>query len=180
LFRLGLVAFFRLTWNTLSSKHRAAVEVVEQCADGAVPHARVVEAKRDLWARIYPRPEDDEGGIDDPERHAARTIRDALDGWPDVYGLTLSLRPSLEPAAVIRDIFGNPFRPVTTDSSWLTTTVVSLAGAIYHDRAWDRLPILADALEDAGGDNPDILAHCRGEGPHVRGCWVVDLVLGKS
>ena len=55
-----------------------------------------------------------------------------------------------------------------------------VAATIYDDRAFDRLPILADALEDAGCDDHDILAHCRGPGPHVRGCWVVDLVLGKS
>jgi hypothetical protein len=75
---------------------------------------------------------------------------------------------------------GNPFRPVAADSRWLTSTVVSLAQAIYDDRLFDRLPILADALEDAGCDNADILTHCRGDGSHVRGCWVVDLILGKE
>lgn len=58
--------------------------------------------------------------------------------------------------------------------------VHSLAAAIYSERAWDRLPVLADALEEAGVTDADILAHCRGPGPHVRGCWVVDLVLGKA
>ena len=81
---------------------------------------------------------------------------------------------------MLRDIFGNPFRPVAFDSRWQTETVVSLAGGIYADRAFDRMPILADALEDAGCDNADVLTHCRGSGPHVRGCWVVDLVLGKE
>ncbi|MBL8799394.1 MAG: hypothetical protein JNM56_36260 [Planctomycetia bacterium] len=81
---------------------------------------------------------------------------------------------------IIRDVLCNPFRPVTVDSSWLTPTVVSLATAIYEERAFDRLPILADALEDAGCDNTDILNHCRQPGDHVRGCWAVDLVLGKS
>jgi hypothetical protein len=79
---------------------------------------------------------------------------------------------------LFRDIFGNPFRPVSLDPAWLTSTVVLLAKGIYDDRAFDRLPILADALQDAGCDNDDILGHCRGPGPHVRGCWVVDLVLG--
>ena len=83
-------------------------------------------------------------------------------------------------AAVLRDIFGNPFRPVTADRSWLTSTVVSLAQGIYAERAFDRLPILADALQDAGCEHPDVLGHCRGSGPHVRGCWVVDLLLGKT
>ena len=66
------------------------------------------------------------------------------------------------------------------DPSWLTSTVIALAEGIYSDRAFDRLPILADALEDAGCDHADILAHCRGDGPHARGCWVVDLILGKE
>jgi hypothetical protein len=81
---------------------------------------------------------------------------------------------------LLRCIFGNPFRPVTADPSWLTSTVVSLAHGIYADRAFDRLPILADALQDAGCYNADILAHCRSDGPHARGCWVVDLVLRKQ
>jgi hypothetical protein len=81
---------------------------------------------------------------------------------------------------LLRDIIGNPFRPVTIDPTWLTPTVVSLAAGIYSERAFDRLPILADALQDAGCDNTDILNHCRGDGPHVRGCWVVDLHLGKG
>lgn len=80
---------------------------------------------------------------------------------------------------ILRDIVGNPFRPLVADPVWLTSTVVALAGAMYHARAFDRLPILADALEDAGCDNVDVLAHCRGAGPHVQGCWVVDLLLGK-
>jgi len=83
-------------------------------------------------------------------------------------------------AALIRDVFGNPFRPVALDPAWRTATVTSLAEAIYAERAFDRLPILADALEDAGCTNADILDHCRGPGVHARGCWVVDLVLAKS
>ncbi len=79
-----------------------------------------------------------------------------------------------------RDVTGNPFRPVAVDPAWRTATAVGIAQAIYDDRAFDRLPILADALQDAGCENADILAHCRGDGPHVRGCWVVDLVLGKE
>lgn len=84
---------------------------------------------------------------------------------------------------LLRDLFGNPFRPVTSDPAWLTwneATVVKLAQGIYADRAFDRLPVLADALEDAGCNNADILAHCRHPGPHVRGCWVVDLLTGWS
>ena len=81
---------------------------------------------------------------------------------------------------LVRCIFGNPFRPVKCNRKWRTDTVVALAQGIYDDRAFDRMPILADALQDAGCDSDDILDHCRDTGPHARGCWVVDLVLGKS
>jgi len=61
----------------------------------------------------------------------------------------------------------------------ITATLIAFSHWIYDERAFHLPPILADALEDAGCDNADILAHCRGPGPHVRGCWVVDLLLGK-
>ena len=85
-----------------------------------------------------------------------------------------------EHAALVRDIFGNPFRPMTFDPSWRTTTATQLAQQMYDSRDFSAMPILADALQDAGCDNTDILDHCRGPEPHVRGCWVVDLVLGKE
>jgi hypothetical protein len=83
-------------------------------------------------------------------------------------------------ARILRDIFGNPFRPVAVHPPWLTSTVVTLAETIYGDRAFDRLPILADALQDAGCEDGQVLGHCRGPGPHVRGCWVVDLATGRG
>jgi len=83
-------------------------------------------------------------------------------------------------ATLLRDIFGNPFRPVTFDPAWRTRTAVSLAGQMYESRDFGAMPILADAIEDAGCASDDVLDHCRGPGPHVRGCWVVDLVLGKE
>jgi hypothetical protein len=81
---------------------------------------------------------------------------------------------------IFRDIFGNPFRPIALDPRWLTASVVDLARAVYDERAFERMPILADALMDGGCDNDDIFNHCRGGGPHVRGCWVVDLLLGNE
>ena len=66
------------------------------------------------------------------------------------------------------------------DPNWLTPNVVMLAQAIYDERAFDRLPALADALEEVGCHDTHILGHCRQPGQHVRGCWVVDLVLGKE
>ena len=85
-----------------------------------------------------------------------------------------------EQADLLRDIVGNPFRPVNPDPVWLTPKAVRLAQTIYDDRAFDRMSVLADALEEAGCTNPDILAHCRSEGEHARGCWVVDALLGKE
>jgi hypothetical protein len=81
---------------------------------------------------------------------------------------------------LLRDIFGDPFRTVAIDPLWLTSDVLALARGIYEDRAFDRMPILADALQDVGCANEVVLDHCRGLGPHVRGCWVVDLLLGQE
>lgn len=82
--------------------------------------------------------------------------------------------------AYIFCILGNPFRPVTFAPAWRTSDVVALARGIYDERAFDRMPILADALQDAGCDSDDILNHCRADGVHACGCWVVDAVLGKA
>jgi hypothetical protein len=81
---------------------------------------------------------------------------------------------------VVHDIFGNPFRPVTFSPAWRTDTALSLANQMYESRDFGAMPILADALQDAGCDNEDVLNHCRAPGVHVRGCWAVDLVLGKE
>src|SRR5262249_44692480 len=81
-------------------------------------------------------------------------------------------------ADLLRAIFGNPFRPVAIDPSWLSWnggTLPEMARAIYDERRFEELPVLADALERAGCADRDILAHCRGPGEHVRGCWVLDL-----
>jgi len=86
-----------------------------------------------------------------------------------------------------RDIFGNPFRPVSLNPGWLTSGRIALAKGVYDNRQLpsgyldaDRLAVLADALEEAGCDNAEILGHLRGPGPHVRGCWPIDLLLGKE
>jgi len=84
-------------------------------------------------------------------------------------------------AALVRDIFGNPFRPVEFSPEWRTPTATAIALQMYESRDFSAMPILADAMQDAGCDNADILNHCRySEGVHVRGCWVVDHVLGKE
>ncbi len=98
-----------------------------------------------------------------------RTLLTAGDGFYDA-----------DLARTIRELLGNPFRPALFSPDWRTSTAVQLAKQMYESRDFSLMPILADALQDAGCDNEDILNHCRGESLHVRGCWVVDLVLGKS
>jgi hypothetical protein len=83
-------------------------------------------------------------------------------------------------ASLLRDVFGNLFRPTAVDPAWRTDTVLTLARQMYDSRDFSAMPILADALQDAGCDSDEILSHCRGPGPHVRGCWVIDRVLGKQ
>jgi hypothetical protein len=179
--RLLAVALCRCAWPLLlDGRSRAAVEVAERYADGeASEDERVAACLAANGADIT--------GVDSPAAQAAvhaammshhlyiscEAAHEALsraDG-ADASGLL---------AGVVRDIFGNPFRPVTADPAWLTPTVVSLAEGIYAERAFDRLTILADALQDAGCEDADILAHCRSGGPHVRGCWVVDLLTGRG
>ena len=93
----------------------------------------------------------------------------------------LSAKDEFDSVPLLRDIFGNPFRPVTFSPSWRTDTAIALAHQMYESREFGAMPILADALQDAGCDNSDILEHCRDTSlTHVRGCWVVDLVLAKS
>jgi hypothetical protein len=82
---------------------------------------------------------------------------------------------------LLHDIFGPlPFRDIVPDPAWLTSDALALARGIYEEKAFDRMPILADALQDAGCDNDEMLNHCRADGwEHVRGCWVIDLLLGR-
>ncbi|MBP3961041.1 hypothetical protein J8F10_37955 [Gemmata sp. G18] len=96
----------------------------------------------------------------------------------------------------MREIFGNPFCPVAFNPAWRSSDVMILANGVYTDRAFDRMPILADALQDAGCNNDDLLGHLRDPAlvprehtdstsdpppvSHVLGCWALDLVLGKE
>jgi hypothetical protein len=86
-------------------------------------------------------------------------------------------------ADLMRDLFGNPFRPVKVERAWLKWNggaIEAIAQSIYQERAFDRLPVLADALEDAGCHDESILSHLRGPAPHAQGCWVVDGILGRA
>ena len=119
--------------------------------------------------------EDDQIALTDAEFHLYEAVLEAMRaiGGGDCERAAL--------VALLREIFGNPFCPVVFSPDWRTDTAVSLARTMYESREFGAMPILADALQDAGCDNDDILAHCRDvNATHVRGCWVVDLVLGKE
>jgi hypothetical protein len=185
-FRLFGVGCVRRVWPAFRQiAQRTAVEVAERFADGEGTQ----DGMWDAWTRCR----------QSFAPGASRARQEAIFGlcrpetWEavKVWRVTCGSefdgvrgnKPAAEKkqlAALARCTFGNPFRPVAVDPSWLTSTVVALSRGIYDDRAFDRLPILADALQDAGCDNLDVLNHCRGDGPHARGCWVVDLLLGKT
>jgi hypothetical protein len=80
---------------------------------------------------------------------------------------------------LLRCVFGNPFRPIASDPAWTPATAGILARTMYEARDFTAMPLLADLLEEAGCPQA-VSDHCRGSGPHVRGCWVVDLLLGKQ
>jgi hypothetical protein len=86
-----------------------------------------------------------------------------------------------EAVLLLRDLFGNPFRRFAFNPEWRTDTALALARQMYEGRDFGAMPILADALQDVGCDDEDVLSHCRDAGQvHARGCWVVDGVLGSS
>jgi hypothetical protein len=184
--RLFVCSFLRTVWQLLPDEFsRQAVEVAERYADGHATRDELEEAQL-----LIPTVRDMENpGIDPTVERLWIAAADATEGdeefWrPPVDELALDdvAEGAIQPP-LLRDIFGNPFRPASVDPAWASSnggTVRHLAAAIYEAKAFDRLPVLADALEDAGCSDPVILGHLRGPGPHVRGCWAVDLLLGKE
>ena len=187
--RLLTVAAARLVWDAITPEMREAVETAERRADGLVT-AEELQWFRD---RLYPYLVGDSPraarrwGLGGPDcatfmlvfatTYRAEMVRRLPNGGAWTTG---SAAFADRAAPLVRDIVGDPFLPATFDPAWRTADVVGVAEAAYEGRAFDRLPVLADALMDAGCADEDILAHCRSDGPHVRGCWVVDLLLGRQ
>jgi hypothetical protein len=181
----------RLIWPHIrNTQAKTAVEVAERLADGDASATEVDSAKRALEPATR-------GGYlpSDPgaqSRTAALLALNALAAQsliaaegPLMLSMPLAgyqgagVDAHAQIAHLFHDIFGNPFRPVAFDTAWRTDTAVSLARGMYESRDFGAMPILADALQDAGCEDEQVLNHCREPGPHVRGCWVCDLVLGK-
>jgi hypothetical protein len=176
-FRLFAVACSRRIWSWIDALGREAVEVAERFADGFASSDELRAARlacqgagdQAAWYAAAT-------NANIAARNAARSAQAGVARNPLLGSESTEL---LAQAELVREIFGDPFRPISLDPSWRTPSMVSLAQAIYNERAFDRMQVLADALEKAGCDNAEILAHLRGPGSHVPGCWSLDLVLGK-
>jgi hypothetical protein len=170
--RLFAVAWLRHPWAPIyQERNREYWELAERYADGQAGPAELHEA----WISGY--------------SSSAITFQILRPSAEEAVASSLcalvdSRRGKAKQVALLRDIFGNPFRPPSPlDASvltWSGGTVVTLARSIYQDRHFDDLPVLADALEEAGCTDAALLEHLRGPGPHVRGCWAVDLILAKD
>jgi hypothetical protein len=200
--RLFACACCRRIWHLIPDEYaRHAVACGEEYADGRLAGWQLMVANGEV-ERALRAP----GALHGPSRQAYQAVWQASNAawpWPAPHlaaeaaavavkyraregrgaGRPSAQRERAGQCALLRDLF-NPFRPVALDPAWNNGTILKLAQALYEDRALpsghlNDLPILADALEDAGCDNADILNHCRHEGPHVRGCWVVDLLPDK-
>jgi hypothetical protein len=181
----------------------AALDLAAAFADGRIDRAALDEAIRPLWQNFNTR-------YTFPLRGAALALarvahaefaclhtttpdvprgRDGDDGSDPYLPViaAISDQPGDTHASfprklgLLHDIFGPlPFREVAVEPAWLTADVLALARGIYDEKAFDRMPILADALQDAGCADDEVLSHCRQPNwEHVRGCWVLDLLLGR-
>ena len=199
----------RCLWHLLDDWERETVELAEQCADGPGgrrklearfhqvddrpepengwwPYTRFCVKRAAHTERLVKK-----GGYESwqgvsEEDEVGTTGRASLVGPVNSFASSAEYYAGGDSFAmqqrihgVFRDVFGNPFRPVAPDPKWLTGPVRSLARTIYRSQAFERMPELADALERAGCPSPDLIAHFREPGEHVRGCWALDLLLGK-
>ena len=188
-----------------SPLHRSAVDAVERSADGLLSEEEFVAARSHYYLRQY---QEDAGVPDALSAAVtASLVSGALDGAEVALGCVVDhfacgatarrehhARNAGRRAVwrLAHELFGNPFRPFTLLPPWQgggfeqpdgvvvrpTSDVTGLAAAIHLTGDFTRLPILADALEEAGATDATLLAHCRGPGPHARGCWAHDLARG--
>jgi hypothetical protein len=190
--RLFAVACCRRIWPLLADERsRKAVEVAEKYADGLVDQQQwlCAEAEGKQAATGFSELTLFAGWAAKmtvanhiPLLHVVRYTPVDIDLRAEVIESKRHGQSSL-----LRDLFGNPFRPVSLDPAWQTSTVCSLAHAAYEGRFLPsghlddaRLAVLADALEEAGCTDSAILDHLRSAGPHVRGCGIIDLLTGRE
>jgi hypothetical protein len=190
--RLFACGCCRDLWDLLSGDDRTFVEMAEGYADGAFSTDEIqaasghqaTDSPRSLLGHygssLAPSVVGELTSFD--AWGSTRRVRALVVEIVRATGLTTRDAEWRRQSDLLRCVFGNPFDPVGADPSCLTWNdgiIPKLARSVYDDRSFHRLPLLADALEDAGCADRSVLAHCRGPGPHVRGCWVIDLLLGK-
>ncbi len=198
--RLFFCAWAREVWHAVKDERsKEAVLAAEKFADDALALAGLIEAysgAQQVWRGVRA----DYGGRHGKRlksrrgtgavKRAAGVARDAANPFLNVRTALLAIGWGEKAARkvrlceILRDLFLNPFvQPPLVEPGWLTwqnATVVGIAKTVYEEGRFDELPVLGDALEDAGCQNVEMLSHCRGPGPHARGCRVVDLILGKE
>jgi hypothetical protein len=182
--QLFVVSCLGRLWHLLDERSRRAVEAVEAYAEGRIAEEQLFQARQEAFhGLMYIVPEGDGERI---LQDIASNIT-LVGGLSNATGFLLSgLRefPSCVAPDTLRDVIGPLlFRSISSKPGWLAwndSTVVKIAQAIYDERAFDRMPILADTLADANCDNTEFLGHCREPGTHVRGCWLIDLLTGRE
>ena len=142
-------------------------------------HAVVAAVDYSLSTQIYRRPREPIQLALAAARGAAEQVRAVLTVGCKTEPIRVERAAAREQCEWLRCVFGNPFCPTACDPAWQTPPVLDLAGTAYEERRFDDLPLLADTLEEAGCADADLLAHLRSSDPHVRGCWALDLLLGK-
>lgn len=191
--RFFAAACCRRVRHLIGEEWKAGIELAEAFAEDTATRRQAYQAQRRLAYNYRTIRESDNGEISGAKQAVLAALRfDAFIAARDAHGYAsfaasrcTERDEDLEAekrwqADRLREFIGNPFRPITVNPSWLTATVTSLATSIYQERAFDRLPIVADALEDAGSNDEQVLAHLRSGGEHCRGCWALDLLLGKG
>jgi hypothetical protein len=174
--RLFVCGDFRTFWQHLAidEQSQAALETSERFADGLATAEELKAAKEKARAAARM-------GNEAALFAANAAASDATWAVGRLFGHITTHADRRNKVQLLRDLWGPlPFRHLAIEPSWLKAKVIKLAQSIYDDQVFDRLPALADALEDAGCHDADVLGHCRGPGPHIRGCWVLDLILGKA
>jgi hypothetical protein len=177
--RLFACACVRRVWRHLTDpRSRAAVEVAERYADGLATTKELALARQQAaWAAAW------SCRRDAAEAAVWVAAAGSEQGWVEMAASRAYLAERTDEVfrhpqcALVRDIFGNPFRPRLGEPSWLTRRMAKLAARMYETRDFSRLPELAAMLERSGCPDSEILEHCRLPGEHVRGCWLVDLLL---
>jgi hypothetical protein len=170
-------------------RNKYEIEMAERLADGLAGLASKADRRPALLNGVSAihAPQCGSAGSTSAASVATAWVAFSVEGttnsaWQQAYD-----REREDQIRLLHDVFANPFRVVSLDAADLTPSVISLATAAYEERMLpsgqldpQRLAVLADAVEESGCDNVDMLMHLRSPGPHIRGCWVVDLLLAKE